>query len=94
MRGSIKGKVLIFPFHKGSSGWENKFMENYRKGNGPLAIINRELDYMVVTAATVTDTPMVAELNIDPCYVIETGDWVKVDADHGVIEVYKMKHQE
>ena len=29
------------------------------------------------------------ELDQDPLAVIETGDWVKVDADRGVVEVTK-----
>ena len=29
------------------------------------------------------------DLEQDPLIVIETGDWVKVDADNGVVEIIK-----
>jgi len=33
--------------------------------------------------------PSITDLDQDPLLVIETGDWVKVDADNGVVEVTK-----
>jgi len=37
----------------------------------------------------VTRVPTVSELDQDPLSVIETGDWVKVDADRGIVEITK-----
>jgi hypothetical protein len=31
--------------------------------------------------------PLVTDLDVDPYEAIKTGDWVKVDADRGVVEV-------
>ena len=39
--------------------------------------------------AVVMRVPTVTDLNQDPTELIETGDWVKVDADRGVIEITK-----
>jgi hypothetical protein len=39
--------------------------------------------------AVVTRVPAMTDFDIDPLGVIETGDWVKVDADRGVVEVTK-----
>jgi uncharacterized protein len=39
----------------------------------------------------VLHTPAVTDLDQDPLQVIETGDWVKVDADRGVVEIMKKK---
>lgn len=86
---SIKGKVLVFPCHRGSSGWGGTFIATHLRGNGPLAMIIRDSDWMVASAAAFTGTPLVAELDKDPCQVIENGDWVRMDADSGVVEVYK-----
>jgi hypothetical protein len=36
-------------------------------------------------------TPSVTELDQDPLGVIETGDWVRVDGDRGVVEVTKRR---
>ncbi len=33
--------------------------------------------------------PMVDRLDKDPVEVIKAGDWVKVDADNGIVEVVK-----
>jgi phosphohistidine swiveling domain-containing protein len=35
--------------------------------------------------------PLVDRLDQNPCEVIETGDWVKVDAEKGIVEVTKKK---
>ena len=37
--------------------------------------------------AVVTRVPAVTDLDRDPCAVIRTGDWVRIDADQGVVEV-------
>ena len=33
--------------------------------------------------------PAMTDLDQDPLEVIESGDWVKVDADNGVVEITK-----
>jgi len=38
---SIKGKILVFPCHRGSSGWGGTFISAHSRGNGPLAMIIR-----------------------------------------------------
>ena len=38
--------------------------------------------------------PSVTGLDQDPLTVIETGDWVKVDGDRGLVEVTKRLKQE
>jgi predicted aconitase with swiveling domain len=43
----------------------------------------------VALGAVVTHAPAMTELDQDPLTVIETGDWVKVDADNGIVEVIK-----
>jgi hypothetical protein len=35
--------------------------------------------------------PSITDLDRDPLDVIETGDWVVVDADNGVVEVFKQR---
>jgi hypothetical protein len=36
----------------------------------------------------------VTELDRDPLELIETGDWVKVDADHGLVYITKFVRRE
>jgi predicted aconitase with swiveling domain len=43
----------------------------------------------IALGAVVTRVPAMTDFDRDPLEVIETGDWVKVDADKGVVEVTK-----
>jgi predicted aconitase with swiveling domain len=43
----------------------------------------------VALGAVVTRAPAVTDLDRDPLEVIETGDWVRVDGDNGIVEVTK-----
>lgn len=39
----------------------------------------------------VSHAPTVTGLDQDPLDIIETGDWVKVDGDNGIVEITKKK---
>jgi hypothetical protein len=39
--------------------------------------------------AVVTHAPAMTDFDRDPLDCIETGDWVRVDADAGVVEITK-----
>ena len=41
--------------------------------------------------AVMKRAPAVTDLDQDPLKIIETGDWVKVDADQGIVEVTKRR---
>ncbi len=86
---SFAGKVFIFRFTKGSSGTSAYINIAKRLGVAPAAIINTELDSLCVLGCAIADIPMMTDLDQDPFAVIKTGDWIKLDADAGVIEVTK-----
>lgn len=86
---SFAGKVFIFRFTKGSSGTSAYINIASRLGVAPAAIINIELDSLCVLGCAVSDIPMMTDLDTDPFEVIKNGDWVKLDADAGTIEVTK-----
>jgi predicted aconitase with swiveling domain len=86
---SFKDKVLIFPGAKGSSGWSNAFHIARLAGNVPRAMIFNEMTTKVALGAVVMHTPAVTELDYNLLDIIETGDWVIVDADKGIVEVIK-----
>jgi len=88
---SFKGKILVFRGAKGSSGWSVNFHVARLAGTQPKAIIFKEMTTKVALGAVVMHTPAVTDLDKDPLEVIETGDWVKVDADRGVVEIRKRK---
>ena len=86
---SFKDKVLVFPAAKGSSGWSTVAQVIRLSGQSPKAMIIREISSLTGIGAVVMRVPTVTDLDQDPTEVIETGDWVKVDADKGVIEITK-----
>ena len=86
---SFAGKVLVFPSAKGSSGWSTVAQVIRLAGNAPKAMIIREINSLTGMGAVVMRAPTVTDLDQDPTEVIATGDWVKVDADRGIIEVTK-----
>ena len=47
------------------------------------------LNIPTVLGAVVARVPAVTEFDQDPTEVISTGDWVKVDADKGLVEITK-----
>jgi hypothetical protein len=86
---SFKGKVLVFPGAKGSSGWSAQFHLARLTGAAPLAMLFNEMTTKIALGAVVMHAPSLTDFDVDPLTVIETGDWVKVDADRGVVEVTK-----
>jgi predicted aconitase with swiveling domain len=86
---SFKDKVLVFPGAKGSSGWSSTFHVARLAGAAPLAMIFNEMTAKAALGAVVMRIPAITDLDRDPLDVIETGDWVKVDADKGTVEIRK-----
>ena len=90
---SFKDKVLVFPGAKGSSGWSGVFHMTRLTRTAPRALIFNEMTTKIALGAVVMRVPAVTELDQDPLTIIETGDWVKVDGDRGVVEIRKAARQ-
>ena len=86
---SFAGKILVFPGAKGSSGYSAYFHMARLNGVAPKAMIFTKMTTKAALGAVVAHTPSVTDLDRDPLEVIATGDWVRVDADQGIIEVIK-----
>ena len=86
---SFKGKVLVFPGAKGSSGWSSQFHIARLAGTAPLAMLFNEMTTKIALGAVVTHAPAMTDFDRDPLGVIATGDWVKVDAENGIVQVTK-----
>ena len=86
---SFKDKVLVFPGAKGSSGWSHFFHLARVAGAAPKAMLFNIMTAKVALGAVVTRVPAMTDFDKNPLDVIETGDWVKVDADRGIVEVTK-----
>jgi uncharacterized protein len=86
---SFKDKVLVFRGAKGSSGWSAMYHTARLAGTAPKALIFNEMTTKVALGAVVMRVPSITDLDQDPLDVIETGDWVTVDADRGIVEIVK-----
>jgi predicted aconitase with swiveling domain len=79
-----EGKVLVFPAPRGSGG----FM-GYGRGKLPAAFLHTEGNTLSVACVMCARVPAMTDFDQDPVSVIETGDWVVVNADEGYVDVYK-----
>lgn len=80
----MQDKILCFPSSKGSTGGSYMLYDAVKRGVGPAAIVNIEAESIVVIGAIVSDLPMVDKIDISQ---IETGDYVRVDATNGTVEI-------
>jgi predicted aconitase with swiveling domain len=88
---SIKGRVLIFPFGKGTTYNPFAIFAMKKRETAPAAIINVKTEEIVLTGAILAQIPFIDRLDQDPLRVIESGDYVKVDGDTGTVEVTKRR---
>jgi predicted aconitase with swiveling domain len=86
---SVAGKILVFRTAKGSSAWSIAHQALRFTGVSPKAYVTKESNPQTALGAVVARVPAVTEFDQDPTEVISTGDWVKVDADQGLVEITK-----
>jgi predicted aconitase with swiveling domain len=86
---SISGKILVFKTGKGSSAWSIGAQALRFSGKSPKALIVSKVNPQVALGSVVMRVPAIVALDQDPTEVISTGDWVKVDADRGLVEIIK-----
>ena len=84
---SVAGKILIFPAGKGSTTGSWQYYAAFKRGNAPKGIINTKSEGVVAVSAIITGTPMVHELDTDPLTIIRSGDFVRINADEGYVEI-------
>jgi len=84
---SFAGKVLVFPGAKGSSGWSAQFHVARLMGTAPAAWLFNQMTTKVALGTVVSHAPAMTDFDRDPLTLIRTGDWVKVDADNGVVTI-------
>lgn len=86
---SFAGKVLVFPGAKGSSGWSAAFHLARLMNAVPAAFLFNEMTTKMALGAVVSHAPAMTDFDRDPLTCIETGDWVRVDADNGTVHITK-----
>jgi predicted aconitase with swiveling domain len=88
---SIKDSVLILDGSKGSNGWSIFFHAAQEAGCGPVALVFPKLDSRTAVTAAVLNVPLVTDLTENVFDIIRVGDWVRVDGNRGIIEVFIVK---
>jgi len=87
---SLAGKVLVFPSGKASSVVQiDGLFKLASHGVAPKALIVKDVETVLVVSAFMVKVPLVDRLEKDPFQVINTGDFVKVDAERGMITIAK-----
>lgn len=84
----FKDKILVFPGPRGSGGFVSFGRSKFYNQN-PAAFVYTKGNNLTIFAAMEAKVPAITNLDQDPTEVIETGDWVVVDADLGIVEITK-----
>jgi predicted aconitase with swiveling domain len=90
---SLKGKIFIFPYGRGSTGTPGIFLEAVRNHAAPAAIINLKSEPMIVVCSLLAEEfykvsiPIIDNLDKNPFEVIHTGDWLIVNGESGTAEI-------
>lgn len=82
---SIAGRVLAFPYGKGSTVGSYVLYALSRNGHAPAAIINAEAEAIIATGAIIGQIPMVDRTDL-PLDRLSDGVRVTVNGDLGEIE--------
>jgi uncharacterized protein len=79
---SVKGKILVFPYGKGSTVGSYALYRMKKEGTAPIGIINAECEPIVAVGAIISDIPCVDKIDINK---ISSGDSVVID--NGVVNI-------
>lgn len=82
---SIAGKVLAFPYGKGSTVGSYVLYALSRNGRAPAAIINAEAETIIATGAIISNIPMIDRIEI-PLSRMKNDTPVTVNGDTGELE--------
>jgi predicted aconitase with swiveling domain len=81
----IAGRILAFPYGKGSTVGSYVLYALSRNGHAPAAIINTEAEAIIATGAIIGRIPMIDRITI-PLARLKDAVPVTVDGDHGEME--------
>lgn len=84
---NIAGKVLVFRTGKGSTGGSYKIYDMVSRKTAPVAFVQLKPESVTTIGAIIGNIPVVSSLDQDPTQVIQTGDFVEIDADAGSVRV-------
>lgn len=84
---NVKGKILVFPYGKGSTVGSYTLFAMAKKGTKPAGIINSKTEPIIAAGCVLAKIPLMDMLEMEPTRGISTGDFVIMDADAGFVIV-------
>jgi len=85
---NLANKVLVFPSGIASSVVQiDGLFKLTSNGVAPKAMIVKDVETVLIVSAFIAKVPLVDRLETDPFEAIRTGDFVRVDAEKGIVTV-------
>lgn len=84
---NVAGKVLVFPYGKGSTVGSYVIYELAKRRLAPSAMVNLESEIIIIAGCVLSSIPLVDRPEEDPFKIIKSGDYVKVIAEGKVAEI-------
>ena len=86
---SVRGRILVYPFGKGSTSASSWFLESVRLGNNPAAIVTEGIDLSAVIGSVLAgvvygrEIPVMSGITRAAYAGLKSGDEVFLDAGKG-----------
>lgn len=84
----LAGKILVFPYGKGSTVGSYVLYAMAKYGTAPKAIINWRAEPVVAAGCILAGIPLVDGFSLNPAEVLRTGDRVRLLED-GSVEAWR-----
>ena len=84
---SMANKILIFPKGSGSTVAPYVLLGLFYNGNGPLAIINTDLDQQTIPACSLLGVPYAHSFDQNPCQVVNNQDKIRLKLSNGEVKL-------
>ena len=84
---SMANKILIFPKGSGSTVAPYVLLGLFYNGNGPIAIINTDLDQQTIPACSLLGVPYAHSFDDNPCQTVNNGDKIKLELKNGNVKL-------
>ena len=79
---SVKGKILVFPFGKGSTVGSYVIYQLLKNGTAPIAFLTHKVDPIVAVGAIISGIPMMDDIDINK---IPNGIKLSINTDLGLV---------